>query len=356
MEEGWNFEYFAQKMEQLQERLEKTTDAKIKEQIETDIELYRMLGMRLLFSTGDTICPKVTLKDFVNEICGQDFLHKIPLKEAEKMEQKALSFSKLPPLKIKQNHTHITVDDSVAIVGDFLQDKFGDEHYKLFKNLFINNKNYILFNEDWKYVLSSVIYLDKEAFVQIGKSEDIRMLCSIAHESGHLYGLVNRDQKEIHNLYGEYESFFCEFNLLLWLMENNIYKKEATNHFLSQFNLMERLLYMRYIIRNYKLNQIKTPDRLEQAIQQLRENGTLNITDNQTLFDTYSTAINMDLQMYFSSFLAVLNNIDDVNKYEQIVRNIKTGNESDIKVKMLNKGKGEYASYLKYRNFLQNSQ
>lgn len=353
MEKGWNYEYFAYKKKELIERLETSTDFEKREQIKQEIDFCDYLYMTLLFSTGKTFYAPVTMKDFVNDMYEREFSYKIPLEEQENMERCALSFSKLPRLKIEQINTHITVDDSIEIIGDFLKEKFSDEHYHLFKDLFVNNKDYILFDKSSE--LTFVALLDKETFVKLGKSEDIKMLCSIAHEAGHIYRMVNNNENLLKNSYQEYESFFYEFNLLLWLKENNIYKKEATNHFLHLFNTMEKLLYMRYLIKNYQLNQIQETTLFTEKIKSLHVREDFNLKSDQEFFDTYSTAMNIDLPTYFNSFMAVLNNIDDFDKYEQVVRNIKTGNESEIKEKVLNKNKGEYESYLRYRNFLQDS-
>lgn len=147
--------------------------------------------------------------------------------------------------------------------------------------------------------------------------------------------------------------FFCEFNLLLWLIKNNIYSKEAISQFLYLFDTMEQILLMRNFIIEYKLNKINNPIKYREVLNKLQLKKQLNIKSDQDFFDIYSTAIDIDLLTYFNSFMAAINNIDDFDKYEQIIRNIQTGNEDDIGVKVLNKNKGEYDSYLQYRNFLQ---
>lgn len=350
MEKGWNYEYLVQKKMQLYERLQKIEDSREKVLQEQEITLCNYLLSIILFSERDSFDEKVTMKDFVEDMYGQDFLYQIPSIELERIEQTALSLSKLPKLKIAKDDTYITVNDAIEIISDFLNDKFGNEHFKIFKDLFVNNSNYVFFTKTSS--LSYVTGLDSEIFVHIQQSEDIKMLATIAHEFGHIYRMIKNDNKLLVNSYREYESFFNEFNILLWLIKNDIYSQEATNYFLSLFDKMEKVLYMRYLIRNYKLNQIEQPDRFTEMINKLNVKKSFNIRRNQDLFDIYSTAMDMDLRTYFNSFMAVLNNINDYKKYELVISEIKDENENDIK-KVLRRSKVEYESYLKYRNLLQ---
>lgn len=352
MEKGWNYEYLVARKQQLEEKLEKTTDAKKQKQIKEDIETCNYLTLMLLFFEGETLYEKVTMEYFVKEMYDQQFSYPISSNDLKEIEKIALSFSQLPKLKINQNNLHLSSNEAIEIVGDFIKDKFGDTHYKLFKKVFVNNRGYILFDKESE--LSSVTYLDGEIFVRITKEEGMKMLASIAHEAGHIYRIENSKHKIVTNSYGEYESFFYEFNFLLWLRKNNIYSQEATTHFLQQFDTLEKVSYMRYLIRNYELNQIKEPSDFTETIHNLHVKKNLHIRKNQDLFTIYSTAMYMDLQTYFNSFMAVLHHIDDLEKYEQVIKNIKTGNDDSIKVKILNKNKGQYESYLKYRTILQN--
>lgn len=353
MEKGWDFQYFVLKKKQLQEELEKTTDLEKKEQIEEDIEICDNLMLTLLCSEGETIYSKITTKSFVEEIYQQGFSYPIPSAEEKRIEKITLSLAKLPKLKIEQDNTHITASDSIELVGDFLKDKFGDKHYQLFKKVFVDHQNYVLLDREDE--LSNVTYLDGEIFVRIAESKNMEMLSSIAHEAGHVYRIANSNYKTLIHSYGEYESFFYEFNLLLWLIENGIYQQEATNQFLRQFDILEKVSYMRYLIQHYQLNNIKEPAEFTKTINELHIKKGLHVRKNQDLFNIYSTAMYMDLQTYLNSFMATLNNINDVSKYEEMVKCIKPGNDDTIKAKVLNKNKGEYDSYLKYRNILRNS-
>lgn len=348
MEKGWNYEYIEFKRQQLEKRLNETEDLAKRKKLEEEIELASYLSLILLFSNGEEIDTKVTMDTFVAEIYEQDFLHKIPENELERIRQTTLSLLELPRLNIKKMKTHISCEESIEIVGEFTKEKFGDKVYQLYKDAMLSD--YILFYRDSG--LSSVICLDGEFFVRIAKTEDIKMLSAIGHEFGHLYRLSNNNNT-ITNYYREYESLFYEFNLLLWLMENNIYSKEAANHFLCLFNTIEQILIMRTFIIEYQLNKINDSTKFREVINQFQIKKRLNVSSNKDFFDTYSTAINIDLLTYFNSFMAVINNLDDFEKYNQVIQNIESDNEDYIKAKILNHNQGEYSSYLKYRKFLQ---
>lgn len=350
MEKGWNYEYFTFKRNQLEERLRNTNDLKKRKELEEDIILCTYLTTILLFSNDEIIDDKLTFKTFVEEMYGQDFLYKITVSDLKRIKEITLSLSKLPRVNTESYKTHIHDKESIEIVGDFIKDKFDDDHYQSYRNIIISE--YTLF--DKTSGLSSVTYLDGDIFLRIKKTEDIEMLSSIAHEFGHIYRLLNNRNKIVENSYKEYESFFCEFNFLLWLIKNNIYSKEAVNHFLYLFDTMEKILFMRSFITENQLNQISDSAEYRETINHLHLKKKLHIRKDQDFFNIYTTAINIDLLTYFNSFMAAIHNIDDFDKYEQIVKKIRSGNENDIGIKILSKNQGEYNSYLKYRNYLQN--
>lgn len=348
MKNGWNYEYLQFKKQQLEKRLNETKDLVKRKALEEDIELVCFLSLILLFSNGEVLYTKVTMDTFVSKIYEQDFLHKIPASELKRIVQTTLSLLELPRLNIEELKTHISFEESIEIVGEFIKEKFGDKVYKLYKSAMISD--YVLF--DSGSALSDVICLDGEFFLRIAKTEDIRMLSAIGHEFGHIYRILNNNNI-ISNYYREYESFFCEFNLLLWLMKNNIYSKESANHFLYLFDLMEKILIMRNFIIEYQLNKINDSIKFSKTINQFQIKERLNIRSDQDFFNVYSTTIDTDLLTYYNSFMGAINNIDDFDKYDQVIRNIKSDNEDYIKTKILNQNKGEYDSYLRYRKFLQ---
>ncbi len=352
MKTGWDYEYFAFKKRNLQEQLEKTENIKQRKKIEEDIDLCDYLTTILLFSTGETIDSDITMKQFVEEIYQQDFSYPIPVVEQEKIDEITLSFLKLPKLKIERAITSISATDSIQIVGDFIKDQFHEKHYQLYKDIFMDHSHYVLFDPNTD--LSNVVSLDGEMLVRIKKSNDMEMLSSIAHEMGHLYRMSNNSQMIFTNFYREYESFFYEFHLLLWLIQNHIYRKEATNRFLQLFDIVEKVSYMRYCIQNYQLNQIASSKQFTEKINQFHLRRDLHFRKNQDLFDLYITALGMDFQTYFHSFMAVLNHMDDFDRYEQVIKGIKNRNESTIQAKILTKNKNSYQSYVEYRSMLQN--
>lgn len=350
MEKGWNCEYIVYKKSQLEERVAKINEVSKRKELEEEIELCDYLLMMLLFSNGETIYDELTMEDFIEDMYEQDFVYTIPSNKLDRIKQVTLSLLNLPRLNVEQYKTHIDSKESIEIVGAFLKDKFGDRHYQLYKKTIASD--YVLFDKG--ATLPWVACIDGEPFLRMSKTDDIKMLSALGHEFGHVYRILNNSNKTIENSYCEIESFFCEFNLLLWLIKNNIYSKEAVAHFLYLFDTMEQILLMRNFIIEYQLNKINDSTKFREAIDQFQIKERLNIRNDQDLFDIYSTAIDIDLLTYFSSFMAAINNIDDFDKYEQVIRNIQTGNADDIRVKVLNKNKGEYDSYLKYRNFLQN--
>lgn len=349
MEKGWNCEYIVYKKQQLEERVAKINEVSKRKELEEEMELCDYLLMMLLFSNGETIYDDLTMEDFIEDMYEQDFVYTIPSNKLDRIKQITLSLLNLPRLNVEQYKTHIAPKESIEIVGNFLKDKFGDSHYQLYKKTIASN--YVLFDKG--VTLPFVACIDGEPFLRISKTDDIKMLSALVHEFGHVYRILNNSNKKIENSYCEIESFFCEFNLLLWLIKNNIYSKEAASHFLYLFNTMEQILLMRNFIIEYKLNKINKPIKYREVLNKLQLKKQLNINSDQDFFDIYSTAIDIDLLTYFNSFMATINNIDDFDKYDYVIRNIQTGNEDDISVKVLNKNKGEYDSYLKYRIFLQ---
>lgn len=353
MEKGWNYEYLKFKKIELQTRLEKIENLEQRHQIEEDIDMCDYLTTILLFSEGEIIDSNITVKDFVDEIYQQDFSYPMLVDEQKKIETMALSFLNLPRLKIGPINHYISLADSIQIVGDFVKDQFHDKHYQLFQDIFVNrNTGYILFDSNAE--LSDVTLLDGEMFVRIQKSNNIKMLSSIAHEMGHLYRISNNSHPILTNFYHEYESFFYELHLLLWLIQNNIYSKDAANYFLQLFDLLEKVSYIRYCIQTYQLNQIASSKQFIEEINKLHLKRDLHIRKNKDFFNWYITTMDMDLQTYLYSFMAVLNHMDDFDCYEQVVKAIKNHNEDILKSKILTKNKDEYQSYLKYRDMVQN--
>ncbi|MCI9434228.1 MAG: hypothetical protein HFI86_02970 [Bacilli bacterium] len=349
MKKGWNCEYIVYKKRQLEERVAKINEVSKRKELEEEIELCDYLLMMLLFSNGETIYDELTMEDFIEDMYEQDFVYTIPSNKLDRIKQITLSLLNLPRLNVEQYKTHIDSKESIEIVGNFLKDKFSDRYYQLYKKTI--ESNYVLFDKG--ATLPWVACIDGKPFLRIAKTDDIKMLSALGHEFGHVYRILNNSNKKIENSYCEIESFFCEFNLLLWLIKNNIYSKEAISQFLYLFDTMEQILLMRNFIIEYKLNKINNPIKYREVLNKLQLKKQLNIKSDQDFFDIYSTAIDIDLLTYFNSFMGAINNIDDFDKYEQVIRNIQTGNEDDIGVKVLNKNKGEYDSYLQYRNFLQ---
>lgn len=87
------------------------------------------------------------------------------------------------------------------------------------------------------------------------------MVSAITYESGHIYRILNTNYKRLHNSYIEYESFFYEFNLLLWLIENNIYKEKTliisytyliqSNEYHLDFSLLGNLIHLYILIVSF---------------------------------------------------------------------------------------------------------
>lgn len=351
MKKGWNHEYFLYKIQQLKENLEIETDLKKKQKIEENIEVFELLGVTLLMSNGEIFDDELNFSEFVEEMYKEDFEYKIPKKELIVIDEMLSSLKKIPRLNVKKCNTHITLDDSIKIVGDYIKDKFDNNHYRLYEKTI--NGDYILFDKNDEP--SSVTYLDGEFFLKIAKTFDIEMMSAIAHESGHIYRIVNNNNGNIDNYYKEYESFFYELNLLMWLIKNNIYKVEAINRFLTLFDTIEKNLIMRDFICRYKLNRINNPTEYRKVINELHIKKELHIRKDQDFFDMYSFALSTDILAYFNSFLAVLDNLDNFDKYEKLIRIINNKNEKDIRKKVLCKNRNqEFDSYMRYRNILQN--
>ena len=344
MEKGWNNEYLISKKENLINK----RNIFNKKDIDEDLELTELLMLKLLFSDGKVIENDITFKKFFEYIKGCKCINKLNSKDLDKMFKFASFFSKLPVLEISEKREKISVDDSINILKDYFKDRFEKRHYDVFKNSFIKNKEYVLYDKNSD--LSKVIFTDNEIFTLISKTEDIKMLSSMAHETGHIYKILNT-KKYFQSCFGEYESFFFELNLLIWLIKNNIYKEDATNYFLSLFKLMEQIVKMRCFIEKYKTNKIDDINELKKLLKQLDIKNSLNLKDNEELYNLYITTLNLDIKKYFYSFISVLNNLEGPNSietYENVINNLDK-KENFIKKRILS-NQNEIKSYIKYRN------
>lgn len=353
MQKGWNIEYLTKKKQELQDRLRNETNENAKIDLEEWIQMCDFLSIDLLFSTGEVYEERFTINDFMSCIENSKFLYNLTEKENQKLNDIAPFFIKLPPLPREEKMQYISKDDSIEIVGDFIKNKFGDRYYKSFYDAFINNKEYVLFNKTAD--MSSVTFIDGEAFTQISEKEDMVMTSGIAHEAGHIYNMKNLTV--IPNpSYSEYESFFYELNFLMWCIKNNIYKDDAVKVFSSHYTLLERILYMRYLISNHKLNEITDGKEFKEKIKELNTKKIMHIKTNKELYDVFLNTLEYNIKLYFNSFKAVLNNLETPNAldtYEKVLNSLEDDNEEYIKRTILNNGVGEKESYLKYRNMLQ---
>ena len=90
------------------------------------------------------------------------------------------------PDKLILSQTNFTDKEKIELVGDMIQSKLTKEHYLYFKNLFIDNKNHILFSDTIDSVFLYNSY-NNDRHVIIEKCNNISEILDIAHEAGHNY-------------------------------------------------------------------------------------------------------------------------------------------------------------------------
>ena len=354
MKKGWDSEYLIKMKEKTEKKIILAKSKDEEDRLKEDIDVYDMLMLTLLFSDAISIEEKISIKQFLEYIEGSTFEYKLSKEDEEKICKYGLEFAKLKKIKTKFKNEHISKDESISIVGDFIKSKFNSKHYDGFNSVF--NGNYVLFDSSNDGDLAYTVSVDNEIFVRIPMTEDIKMLSSIGHEAGHAFRMMNNINTIYSNYFGEYESFFYELNLLSWLIKNNIYKDEAINYFLYIFKLIEQVLYMRYLIGNYRLNEITKVNDFEIIVSKLKIKERLNLSDNQELFNYFITTLDMDIRSYFYSFLAVLNSMEKENSlqiYENVVRSIDNENEEYILRTILGGSALDINQYTNYRNILQ---
>ena len=327
MIKGFNEEYIEEKMNYY-EKLASSDEA-----YEEELFIYQLLYANLLFQAGEVTHHEVSIEEFLEAYNDTNNLFPIKNRITKGIVRKATeNILKLEPLDKQNIDGNIDKDDSFAFIGEFIEEVFGKEHFDIYKKYVLENKNYILFD---KHNTNARIFptLDGEYFLKLLSSSDVDFASSLAHEVGHLVKRVLYGEPSRISFLSELESFSYEIGLLQWMINKNIYAKEARKKLTNLMELLESLTKARYYDNLYSLHTIKNPHQFYERIMNEDILKKVNVNTFDDLFNLIAYNIDNNFISYLLSFLTTLEIIQCPNfkeRYTYILQNLETISDSRI--------------------------
>ena len=235
-----------------------------------------------------------------------------------------------------ENEIKFSNNEVVEIVGDMIKSKLGRHHYNIYKRLFINNPSHVEFIRDY----SSAIYLPsnkEDIYAFIEDLDDISKISNLAHEAGHFlsYSITGKCTNSV--CLGEVESTFYELLLCDYLIEENIYPKDAKKAILEVLlGITEKasIVNAEFSYPMYRLNSVKDFKDMANKYDLYNKTGKyttrdllswIDINNEENQFDyIYSTLVALEL---YDDYLKSRNKKNVVSKYESFLNEIDKVND-----------------------------
>ena len=227
---------------------------------------------------------------------------------------------------------NLTNEEAVELVGDMIKSKLGMNHYNIFKNLFIKQKDHIEFSDIFS---SSLIFVPstKEAYSIIHNHSDIAKASDLAHEAGHYFSsTVSKSIMLDYSVLDEVESIFYELLFIDFLIEENINRDDAKALFSELITSSIQRAYildMEFNYPMYKLNSIRDFKVMANKYDLYNITEIFNSKDLLNWINIYN---NENPFMYVYSFLIALEFYEQyksnrnkkavVSKYEKFISQI----------------------------------
>lgn len=222
-----------------------------------------------------------------------------------------LSISKMlaklcPSKKREFNCSTINVsdDDSVNIVSDMVKCKFGNKHFNAFKSFFLECPNRIEFSP---YYSSFMTLIHGERYVVVQDSDNISKIVNLGHEAGHVSASLLSKNYDIYanSVLSEVESTFYELLLYDFLIEENIYKKDAITSMVADCDVLERDGLIINIALNNAFSKIKDVKGFNKLAHELNLFNSLNSSGSKDLLQLILDIYNDGFVYIYSRLVAI---------------------------------------------------
>lgn len=227
---------------------------------------------------------------------------------------------------------NLTNEEAVELVGDMIKAKLGMNHYNIFKNLFIRQKDHVEFTDIFS---SSLIVLPstREAYSLIHNHPDIAKASDLAHEAGHYFSSnISKSIMLNYSVLDEVESIFYELLFIDFLIDENINRDDAKALFSELITSSIQRAYildMEFNYPMYKLNSIRDFKVMANKYDLYNITEIFNSKDLLNWINIYN---NENPFMYVYSFLIALEFYEQykinrnkkavVSKYEKFISQI----------------------------------
>lgn len=353
---GWNNDYFDKKIAESKKLISCEKRKKILEKLEKTIFTYNFL--KHILNEKDIPIENCEYffnpQEFLYEYKLIKYLYAYPHSKKDNNDFKKIS-EQMIIIDNSTKHKYleeISIEESLKIINEFIGYNFGKENQQLFKDFFIKNQDYLLFtceNSD------QTIQINDEIYVAVNKNNNIHMTSTLAHEAGHVYRLMkNNNNITYKNTLLEFESFSYEIRLLNWMIQNNVYQKDATNYLLNIMQSVENTAIAKYLNDKYKFYNM-TEDELEEKIKDL---NLLEITgeDNTNKFYEYvMSSKSSDILTYTFSLLRVINDLENHNyleNYRKVISTLGNLNQQTAQEEIFKKDITDLSFYKEYKKIL----
>lgn len=230
-----------------------------------------------------------------------------------------------------ENEVNFSKEEIVELVGNMIKSKLGRSHYNIYKRLFINNPSHVHFIKD----LNSIIYLPnrkEDVYAIIEYTNDISTAINLAHEAGHFYSYSMNGAYTNSICLGEVESTFYELLFCKYLIEENIYPRDAKKAILEVLvGITEKasIVNAEFSYPMYKLNSVKDFKDMANKYDLYNKTGMytthnlldwINTNNEEDQFDyIYSTLIALE---FFDDYLKNKNKKNVIFKYERFIQEL----------------------------------
>ena len=230
-----------------------------------------------------------------------------------------------------ENEVNFSDKETIELVGDMIKSKLGRNHYNIYKKLFINYPSHIQFIKNY----SSLIFLPnkrEDIYVIIEDINDVSKPINLAHEAGHFFSYSNNGRCTISICLSEVESTFYELLFCKYLIEENIYPKDAKKAILEiLLGITEKasIINAEFSYPTYKLNSVKNFKEMANMYDLYNKTGKnttrdllnwINTNNEECSFNyIYSTLIALE---FYDNYLTSRNKKNVITKYEGFLQEI----------------------------------
>ena len=325
---SWDITYLVNLKDDFTSKLNNSTTVEDKNKYQDVIEQIDILLYISLMSSGEVIDSKVRCQSLLDEYRNQVRVDDSSYLFDELVSDTLPLFNQFEPLIGYRFKKRIKLDECIDILGNIINNVFGEEHYKIYKEYILDRKNVIQVSNLVEGASITTINVDglDNHFMLLPNKHNFDLFSFLVHEVGHLFRLKNNDTSPLlDDKLFEFESYFYQIKILEYCIENNIYAREALVSLINIFKDIEKVAILFDNANRFNLQNHFNISQFKELCGKINLYDKTNLRNTKDLLEYLSYVYSRNILNYIYSILAVLevkDREDGMDIYNHIVTNI----------------------------------